>query len=310
MNARNLMIETGDELRHQLLQKSLSVRDKGGPHEQMRSYPARLRCTRSCEILHSTLEEPLSHWKSLEPMKPRWPTAWRRLHLNDGIRVRDTDTVVISARDSLERTKTGGLLRSSSGTVTYSNSHRTKLELDVTYLAQILGDGVPHGKHYWTPQRLEHEFIHRTGRPGVWGHYDVGIVALMLLFPKTFELFGPNHEQVRLKRKASTTVLDNFEDALVRLGRGRETGKIEHHLDLTSAPNSFSQTNKWAGEQPSSVGFQDSRPKPTSLLDLHKHRLKATYRNNADITASTWRKSKQTEDMNMTGFGQMTFGQR
>eukprot|EP00930_Biecheleria_cincta_P064245 TRINITY_DN49806_c0_g1_i1.p1 TRINITY_DN49806_c0_g1~~TRINITY_DN49806_c0_g1_i1.p1 ORF type:complete len:320 (-),score=52.58 TRINITY_DN49806_c0_g1_i1:49-978(-) len=309
MQTRNLMIET-DESRHQTLQKSLSVRDKGGPHEQMRSFPARLRFTRSCEILHSSLEEPLAHWKSLEPMKPRWPSTWRRLHLNDGIRVRDGDTIVVSARDSLEKTKTGGLLRSSSGTVTYSSSQRTKLELDVTFLAQILGDGVPHGKHYWTPHRLEHEFVHRTGRPGVWCHYDVGIVAFMLLFPKTFELFGPNHEQVRLKRKVSTTVLDNVEDALVRLARGRENGKIEHHLDLTSSPNCFSQTNKWAGEQLSSMGFQDSRVKPVALPDLQKHRFKATFRSTADSNENTWRRTKQTEDMNMTGFGQMTFGQR
>ncbi|CAE8587153.1 unnamed protein product [Polarella glacialis] len=217
------------ETRHQSLQRSLGEREQGGPHEQIRSKPARLRFTRSCEILHSSLEEPLASWKTLEPQMPHWPSTWRRYHLTDGIRVVDQDTVMIEARDTLGKTQKG-LLRSSSGTVTYSSSHRLKVELDVEILAQILGEGIPGGAHAWTPSKLQQFFFMRTGRRGSWEHYRVGIVPFMMLFPKTFDLLGPNSENVRLVRKVGTVVLDNIEDALVRLSRSRETDAIEHHL--------------------------------------------------------------------------------
>jgi len=297
----HLTIET--ESRHQQLQKSLSIRDIGGPHEQMRSKPARLRYTRSCDILHSSLEEPLAHYKTLEPIKPHWPSTWRRLHLTDGIRVRDQDTVVISARDHVGKTKKG-FVRSSSGAVTYSNSHRLKTEIDVTTLAEILGDGVPGGRHAWTPSRLEHEFVHRTGRPGVWQHYNIGICPFMLLFPKTFELFGPSHEYVRLTRKVATTVLDNIEDALVRLARCRETGELAHTLKETIGAES---SHKWVQQRLDDIGFEAAGPKSKMLPDLKDHRMKATYRSKADVTQSTWRSSKHA-DTASTGFGHYTFG--
>mmetsp|Transcript_5718 Transcript_5718/g.10267 ORF Transcript_5718/g.10267 Transcript_5718/m.10267 type:complete len:303 (+) Transcript_5718:41-949(+) len=297
-----LTIET--ESRHQQLQKSLSIRDSGGPHEQMRSKPARLRHTRSCDILHSTLEEPLAYYKTLEPIKPHWSSTWRRLHLTDGIRVRDQDTVVISARDSVGKTKKG-LLRSSSGAVTYSNSHRLKTEIDVTMLAEILGDGIPGGRHAWTPPRLEHEFVHRTGRPGVWQHYNIGIIPFMLLFPKTFELFGPSHEYVRLTRKIATTVLDNIEDVMVRLARSRETGDITHTLKEAIGPES---SHKWVQQRLDDIGYSPAGHKPKLLPELKDHRMKATYRAKGDVTQSTWRSSKPMQDTSSTGFGHYTFG--
>merc|ERR1719367_2099665 len=106
---------------HQRLQQSLGERTSGGPKEQMRSAPERLRCTRNCEIMHSSLEEPLSHYKSLEPSRPHWPSSHRRFHLDNGIRVLDHDTVVIDAHDTMRKTKKG-MMRCSSGTVTYSNT--------------------------------------------------------------------------------------------------------------------------------------------------------------------------------------------
>eukprot|EP00931_Biecheleriopsis_adriatica_P116888 TRINITY_DN92472_c0_g1_i1.p1 TRINITY_DN92472_c0_g1~~TRINITY_DN92472_c0_g1_i1.p1 ORF type:complete len:307 (+),score=37.84 TRINITY_DN92472_c0_g1_i1:68-988(+) len=294
----------GQETWHQTMQRSLSERDRGGPHEQMRSKPARLRSTRSCDILHSSLEEPLAGYKTLEPLRPRWPSTFRRLHLNDGIRVRDCDTVVVSARDQLGKTKKG-LVRSSSGTVTYSNTHRMKVELDVHTLAEILGDGVPGGRHAWTPSRLEFEFVHRTGRPGAWNHYDVGIIPFMLLFPKTFDLFGPSHDYVRLTRKISTTVLDNIEDALVRLARSREDGSVQH--TLTEAQ--FSETSKWAEQHLEKAGFMKSGPKAKLYPDLKSHRLKATYRGKGDVTSSTWRSSRAPQETTMSGFGRFTFAE-
>mmetsp|Transcript_11042 Transcript_11042/g.26096 ORF Transcript_11042/g.26096 Transcript_11042/m.26096 type:complete len:283 (+) Transcript_11042:2-850(+) len=212
----------------QRLQRALAERERGAPKEQIRSAAARLRKTRSCGFMHSSMEEPMASYKALEPLRPRCTSTFRRFHLTEGFRVLDQDTIVVSARDSLQKTKTG-LLRSSSGTVTYSHRHKLKLELDVEVLAKILGDGVPGGGYMWTLIKLERIFKERTGRPGCWADYDVGLKALLALCPKTFELFGPSGEFVQLRRKVPT-VLDDMEEALIRLARARETGILEPYV--------------------------------------------------------------------------------
>lgn len=218
----------GGETQSQRLQRVLSDREKGAPREQIRSPAARLRKTRSCAVMHSSMEEPLNDYKVLQPLRPRATGTFRRFHLTQGFRVVDQDTIVVSARDSLLKTKTG-VLRSSSGTVTYSHAHKLKLELDTQELAKILSDGVPGGGHMWTLSKLERFFRERTGRAGCWADYDVGIKAFMGLFPKTFELFGPSGEFVNLRRKVPT-ILDDFEEAIIRLARARETGVLERDL--------------------------------------------------------------------------------
>mmetsp|Transcript_7309 Transcript_7309/g.16591 ORF Transcript_7309/g.16591 Transcript_7309/m.16591 type:complete len:284 (+) Transcript_7309:1-852(+) len=214
-----------DESRHQTLQRSLLERERGGPREQQGSTPFRLRNTRSCDIIHSSLEDPLSRYKSLEVMRPQWQGSWHRYHGDRGYRVADQDTIVVTAYDTVQKTKKG-LMRSSSGSVTYSHTHKLKAEIDVDMLVQILGDGVPGGGHMWTPRRLEWIFKERTGRPGTWVHYEVGIKAFLGLFPKTFEMMGPNHDYVQLKRNVKAP-MDNVEDAIVRLAKGRESGFIQ-----------------------------------------------------------------------------------
>lgn len=214
--------EAMTETRHQMLQRSLAERDRGGPHEQIRSAPHRLQGTRGTDIVHSSLHEPLSTWKSLEPHKPHWPSTWRRYHLNHGIRVVDNDTVVVSARDKVQRTQQG-LLRSSSGSATYSQTQRQKAEIEVAELAEIMaGSDVP-----WTPKKLEHIFKERHGRIGVWGHYDLGMRAFLSCFPKTFEIYGKDGEFVRLRRARNSTVLDHGEDAMRRLARARSHGFLQ-----------------------------------------------------------------------------------
>mmetsp|Transcript_87082 Transcript_87082/g.219250 ORF Transcript_87082/g.219250 Transcript_87082/m.219250 type:complete len:282 (+) Transcript_87082:73-918(+) len=213
------------DTRHQLLQKSLAMRSAGGPHEQVRSVPWRLQGTRSCEITHSSLHEPLTSWKNLEPMQPRWPHAFRRYHLNHGIRVVDNDTIVVSARDKIQKTQTG-LVRSSSGTVTYSQTQRQKAEIEVQELAEIMAGS---GQLAWTPKKLEHIFKERTGRSGVWVHYDLGIRAFLICFPKTFELYGREHEYVRLRRARNSVVLDHPEEAMARLARARSQGSLQQN---------------------------------------------------------------------------------
>lgn len=223
------------ETYHQLLQKSLSQRVSGGPREQVRSRAFRLRNTSSCDILHSSLQEPLSAYKSLEQRQPAWPRWYHRYHLTDGFRVTDQETVVVPARDVVLKTKKG-LLRSASGTITYSSTHRTKAELDVEFLAQVLLGGPPGGGHHWTLPKLETQFFERTGRPGVWQHYEIGFPAFLELFPKTFEMFGGEKQFVRLCRYGSSTVLDDVEDAMLRLAKSRKTGTVEHFNSVTGQP--------------------------------------------------------------------------
>jgi len=246
-----------EETPHQRRQRALSDRLRGGPHEQQLSAPARLRNTRSGEILHSSLLEPLSPYKSLQPLRPQWPSTYRRFHLNHGIRVVDQDTCVVHTQDTLTRTK-HGLLRSSSGVVTYSFSHRTKVELDVFELARILHDGLPGSGHTWKPQQLERIFRERTGRRGSWAHYEVPFKEFLALFPRTFERFGLDNQFVRLRFKQNPHVLDVSEEALVHLARAREHGIVE--------------------PRPHTVGCGSVKAKAAELHELRMHRFKAVFR--------------------------------
>jgi len=232
------------------------ARERGGPREQVRSAPERLRSARSCEVLHSSLAEPLQAYKSLEPLRPHCPKSWRRFHLKEGFRVADQDTVVVPANDTLRKTRKG-LARSSGGTVTYSATHRLKVELDVQEIAQILGGDVPGGGIAWTPRRLEWIFKERTGRPGCWVHYDLGIKGFLGLFPKSFEFFADGR-YVQLRRRLGTTVLDDIEGSMVRLARSRHDGVLEHVVGVaTDAKVDVART--------------------MSLPQLRTHRFKSVY---------------------------------
>jgi len=289
-----------DEARNRLLQQSLSVRRSGGPQEQTRSKPSRLRNTRSCCILDSSLEEPLTYYKGLEPVKPHWPHSWRRLHLTEGIRVRDMDTVVVPSRDCLTKTKKG-MLRSSSGTVTYSSTHAHKVELDAQALVGILQDGVPGGRQYWTPPRLAVEFQTRTGRSGVWKHYEIGINTFLLVFPKTFDLFGPSMEFVRLHRQSCQMLLDHIEDAMTRLAMCRQDCRVHYNI----ADKFYEDPkDKWA-EQMSDLTWAAASPKATLQPQLKQHRLKAAYVC-ADTSITSQRTTSPAARSRGLGFGSLS----
>jgi len=244
------------DTREKRLQTTLGLRDRGGPHEQTLSFPQRLRRTRATEIMHSSLEEPLSHYKALEPGFPHHPSVWRRYHLNHGYRVVDQDTLVIPTNDQLVKTRKG-MQRSSSGTVTYSHTHLTKVQLDVTVLGQILNEGIPGGGHTWTPPKLERVFRERTGRPGCWAHYEVPFKQFLALFPKTFLQFGPDQCFIKLQVRGRPLILDGIEDAIVRLARARELGFVEQHPPVEGT-----------------TGFHREA---TVLPELTKHRFKVAY---------------------------------
>eukprot|EP00929_Paragymnodinium_shiwhaense_P025423 TRINITY_DN15380_c0_g1_i1.p1 TRINITY_DN15380_c0_g1~~TRINITY_DN15380_c0_g1_i1.p1 ORF type:complete len:332 (+),score=62.22 TRINITY_DN15380_c0_g1_i1:119-1114(+) len=242
---------------HQRLQFSMLDRAKGGPNEQVRSAAHRLRGTRCCEVLHSSLEDPLSSYKTLEPLRPHMQFTMRKFHLGDGYKCFDADTIVVPARDSVQRTRTG-LLRSSTGLVTYSDTHRKKVELDVQELARILAnEGQPEGGHFWTARKLERVFRYRTGRCGSWGHYEVPFVEFLTLFPRTFAIFN-NGENVRLRSDRKSTVVDVSEDALIRLARARHTGHVEQWVKV--------------------MGSQHKTAEPNILPELQHHRMKCVYK--------------------------------
>lgn len=252
----------GTKTLHQQLQLNLSIRDRGGPHEQSASAPARLRRTRGTEVLHSSLSEPLSSYKSLEPRRPRWPSTFRRLHLTDGFRVVDHDTIVVSARDQIFKCSQKGQARTSSGYVTYSATHCLKAEIDVEMLASLVKEGVPRGGHHWTPKVLERIFRERTGRQGSWAHYGVPFKEFLRLFPRTFEMFGPKDDFVRSKNGGMQKILDNVEDAMVLLAKAREEGFVDHHNHADKAA--------------ATVGGQGKQT--VALPALHQHRVKAVFK--------------------------------
>lgn len=274
------------ETPHQKLQRSLYERRGGVPLEQTMSPPQRLRNARSTEILHSSLEEPLSTYKSLEPTRPKWPTYWRRFHLNDGIRVKDQDTVLVEARDKHVKTKKG-LLRDSSGFVTYSETHRRKAEIDVIFLAQIVNGGIPGGGHAWTPRKLERIFKERTGRLGTWKNYEVPIKHFLSLFPKTFEQFGPDMSFVRLRHMLKPQLMDRTEDAMTRLACARERGFVEQHphiegtvgLHNEELNEIFQAFDEGHPSVPSLTELKSSlRAKTPSLPVLREQRMKVAFK--------------------------------
>eukprot|EP00928_Gymnodinium_smaydae_P048193 TRINITY_DN32211_c0_g1_i1.p1 TRINITY_DN32211_c0_g1~~TRINITY_DN32211_c0_g1_i1.p1 ORF type:complete len:341 (+),score=37.75 TRINITY_DN32211_c0_g1_i1:115-1137(+) len=244
----------GGETFHQQLQKSLGERSRGGPREHVRSFPHRLRNTRACEILHSSMHDPLASYKTLERAMPRLKSSQHRYHLLDGYKVFDQDTICMSTRDQLLKTK-NGLLRTSTGSATFSDTHRKKVQLDVQELVRILAhEGWPGGGHGWTPKKLERIFIERTGRPGSWAHYEVPFLEFLSLFPKTFVFF--NHRQfIKLAQGRNHAVLDEGDEAMIRLSMARTHGHVDTMHEV-EGPN---------------------KRQPFVEEELRTHRMKATF---------------------------------
>lgn len=272
------------------LSRTLQKRPRQGPPEQVKSYPARLRNTRSTHISHCTLTEPLSSHKSLEPLRPGWPHSHRRFHVNDGVRVLDNDTVVVSAHDKLTRTKKG-LARTSSGTVTYSATHLMRLELDARDVAQVLVGDVPGGGHAWAPKRLEHIFRERTGRAGCWATHGLSFMAFLSLFPKTFEIFAEG-DFVRLRTgcKGCAALLDTPEEAVVRLARAR-SGQEQREMD---------EEDRGAPKNSSPLSRRGGGACALRLPDLSTNRFKVAYMCNDDTTGfSAFEDQVPSQDANM-----------
>jgi len=265
--------------KEQRKQQLLGQRRRGGPLEQVVSAPLRLSRTRETEVCHSFMEEPLSRYKKLEPSRPHWPKHFRRFHLMDGIRVQDQDTVILSARDRIYKTKRGQL-RNSSGSITYSASHLLKVELDVEDLANIARCHPPGGAHDWTLPKLEWVFKERTGRVGSWAHYEVPFRSFLALFPKTFEFVGDKF--VRLRHRSMSRVLDKPQEAIIRLARARYNGILEP-VEVVGQAQVDALVHELCPEL--------QKPPATPSLELQKHRLKVAYLPHDQTASSTLRNS-------------------
>lgn len=212
-------------------QARLSDRHTGGPHEQQGTKAQRLRRTRSTPILLNSLYEPLTRWKTLEPLYPRWPQTWRRYHLLEGIRVVDQEVVNVSARDQVTKTPKGGI-RHSSGMVSFDTQHQQKIMIDADDLIEILVTKPNNSTTAWTLAQLERQFRTLFGRPGTWWHYEIPFVTYLSVFPKTFEVFGTRKEYVRLKHPWSTStrarVLDHKDEVMTSLARIKQRGLVAY----------------------------------------------------------------------------------
>lgn len=154
--------------------------------------------------------------------------------------------VVVPALDQRVRTKLGAQ-RTSSGHVKYSAVHAGKLRLDAEAILAILREVVPHGHHFWTLPKLEKAFTARFGRLGSWVRFEMPFAVFFDLFPRTFQLLGARRELVRLLNNSRRSVVEESEEAVLRLALARreETN--------TDCPES-----RWAEEE------QEATPRPAS----------------------------------------------
>jgi len=119
---------------------------------------------------------------------------------------------MVDAGDVLEKTKRG-LLRSSTGHVTYSAKERMAFELDAEDLVNLLQQSPAQGK-LWTLTSLEQAFRDQLGRRGSWAMHHIALGVFLAMFPRTFYVFG---DFVRVLHASRTKVVDDGEDVMVRL---------------------------------------------------------------------------------------------
>jgi hypothetical protein len=188
---------------------------------------------RFTEILHNFCHEPLPWYKNLEHIRPDWPTQMRKFTVKDGFRVADHHNIQVAARDQLQRTKKGKL-RTSTGLVTYSSTHRMEFELDAQDLIKILREKEPQTRHgkFWSVKALEKAYQFRFRKHGSWARQGVSFKVYLSLFPKTFDLFGADSDYVRVACKSRLCAVDDSQDAMVSLALACEQGFVERTAPL------------------------------------------------------------------------------
>lgn len=189
---------------------------------------------RLTEVLQPFCREPLPWYKELEPHRPHWPDLFHPWSLkHDGLRALDSETVVVDAGDLVERTKRG-ILRSSTGHVTYSAKERQQFELDAEDLMRISQQSVPGSRPLWTLSALERAFHDQLGRRGTWMDHDMSLAVFLSLFPKTFCTYTSNKGQIyaRILHPTRNKLVDDGEQVMVQLalaqaGTSKSVGKLK-----------------------------------------------------------------------------------
>jgi len=194
----------------------------------------KLEKRRHGEILHNFCQEALPWYKNLEPVRPQWPKQMKRWTEREGFRVSDLHSIQVSTRDQVQRTQKG-TLRTSSGVVTYNAIDKMHMEIDAGDLATILRQQEPHGQssgRMWSVKKLEKAYHHRFRNNGSWERQGVSFRAYLSLFPKTFDLFGADHDFVRLVCKSRLCAVDFSEDAMISLALACEQGHVARTVPM------------------------------------------------------------------------------
>jgi hypothetical protein len=155
----------------------------------------------------------------------------RKFTAKDGFRAADTHYSKVAACDQLQRTSKG-VMRTSSGLVTYSHLDRTHLEIDAEDLAQILREKEPHTGRMWNVKKLEKAYQNRFRSHGSWERQGVPFKVFLSLFPKTFDLFGADQDFVRVSNKSRLRALDSSQDAMISLALACQKGYVERTAPL------------------------------------------------------------------------------
>lgn len=164
----------------------------------------------------------------------------------DGFRVSDLHNIQVSTRDQVQRTLKG-TLRTSSGLVTYNALDRTHLEIDAEDIAKILREQEPHGQssgRMWSVKKLEKAYQHRFRTNGSWVRQGVSFRAYLSLFPKTFDLFGADHDFVRLCNKSRLCAVDHSEDVMISLALACEQGHVARTVPMEGTMGARQETKR------------------------------------------------------------------
>mmetsp|Transcript_39956 Transcript_39956/g.89695 ORF Transcript_39956/g.89695 Transcript_39956/m.89695 type:complete len:204 (+) Transcript_39956:301-912(+) len=118
------------------------------------------------------------------------------------------------------RGQKNGVFRASSGNVLYQPDQRDKIQLDVECLVKLLLQQPPNSAPSWTVRQLEFAF-RNVGRKGVWAQNGMSLLLFLGCFFKTFHVFGPNDEFVRLNHGSPghSRCLDHLDTVMVNLAR-------------------------------------------------------------------------------------------
>jgi len=107
------------------------------------------------------------------------------------------------------------------------------LRLDAIDLIGLLRTVTPYQRSrrlptVWTLPRLERQYKEKVGRPGSWRRFSLTFRTFLSLFPKTFQLFGPEDEYARLYCTTRLVPVEGDDEVLKRLEKLHQTGHTGH----------------------------------------------------------------------------------